>query len=320
VRRCSYGSGDEPIAEACAYACLLEPAGQARHQTSACAHPDDRRIRTTVCVPVTHTRVVAGNDVRPSRHGQPEEGLLTGMGFTDVRDPLPPEIRDPSFSTVVRGYDRHAVDRYVEEVNRVIAELQTSGSPRAAVRHALDRVGEQTSGILQRARETAEEIIASAREEAEETTRRAKAEAQDILDDARARASEIASRAETEAGTTIASAQARADELLAQATNEAQRTVAEARDDAQTRSERANEELTALHEQAEARMRALDEDIARVAESRRTLLAEANALAAGLAQLVADAEAHEPAGEMSTPAPDDAAGAPDGPAENHADR
>src|SRR4051794_41962819 len=92
----------------------------------------------------------------------------------DVRDPLPEDVRDPSFSTAVRGYDRHAVDRYVERVNRVIAELQVSGSPKAAVRHALDRVGEQTSGILQHARETAEEITASARQEAEETTARAK--------------------------------------------------------------------------------------------------------------------------------------------------
>ena len=80
--------------------------------------------------------------------GEPEVELSAGMA--DVRDPLPPEIRDPSFSASVRGYDRHAVDAYVERVNRLIAELQVSGSPRAAVRHALDRVGEQTSSILQR--------------------------------------------------------------------------------------------------------------------------------------------------------------------------
>src|SRR5919199_850433 len=75
----------------------------------------------------------------------------------------PPELRDPTFSSAVRGYDRHEVDRYVERVNGLIAELQISGSPRAAVRHALDRVGEQTSGILQRARER----IAARQEEAE---------------------------------------------------------------------------------------------------------------------------------------------------------
>ena len=113
-----------------------------------------------------------------------------GDADIDVRDPLPRAIRDPSFPASVRGYDRRAVDTYVQRVNRLIAELQVSGSPKAAVRHALERVGEQTSGILQRARETAEEITTGAREEAEETTARAKAEARDILADAEREAGE----------------------------------------------------------------------------------------------------------------------------------
>jgi DivIVA domain-containing protein len=87
--------------------------------------------------------------------GERESELLT-----------PKEIRNVSFPGSVRGYDRSAVDAYVTRVNRVIAELQVSSSPRAAVRHALEQVGEQTSGILQRAREAAEEITASARQEA----------------------------------------------------------------------------------------------------------------------------------------------------------
>jgi DivIVA domain-containing protein len=87
--------------------------------------------------------------------GERESELLT-----------PKEIRNVSFPGSVRGYDRSAVDAYVTRVNRVIAELQVRSSPRAAVRHALEQVGEQTSGILQRAREAAEEITASARQEA----------------------------------------------------------------------------------------------------------------------------------------------------------
>ena len=87
----------------------------------------------------------------------------------DVRDPLPEELRDPSFPAAVRGYDRRAVDAYIQNINRVVAELQVSGSPAAAVRQALDRVGEQTSGILRRARETAEEITRTAGEEEEPT-------------------------------------------------------------------------------------------------------------------------------------------------------
>ncbi|MBV9337067.1 MAG: hypothetical protein JO243_14375 [Solirubrobacterales bacterium] len=37
-----------------------------------------------------------------------------------------------------RGYSPAAVDRYVEQVNRLIAELEISASPGSAVRHALD--------------------------------------------------------------------------------------------------------------------------------------------------------------------------------------
>jgi cell division septum initiation protein DivIVA len=118
-----------------------------------------------------------------------------GGGLRDVGDPVPGDIRDPSFPALVRGYERRAVDSYVERVNRLIAELQVSGLPRAAVRHALDRVGERTSGILQRARETAEEITTSAREEAEEATGRAKAEAEDITTGAQRAASDTISRA-----------------------------------------------------------------------------------------------------------------------------
>ena len=50
---------------------------------------------------------------------------------------IPKEIRNVSFPGSVRGYDREAVDDYVKSVNRVIAELEISSSPRAAVRHAL---------------------------------------------------------------------------------------------------------------------------------------------------------------------------------------
>ena len=48
-------------------------------------------------------------------------------------------------------------------MNRVIAELEISSSPEAAVRHALDEVSEETRELLQRAHQTAEEITARSR-------------------------------------------------------------------------------------------------------------------------------------------------------------
>src|SRR5919204_36617 len=60
------------------------------------------------------------------------------------RDRMLKDARGVKFPAAVRGYDRAAVDRYVKEVNRLIAELEISASPEAAVRHALDEVSEET--------------------------------------------------------------------------------------------------------------------------------------------------------------------------------
>src|ERR671930_818166 len=103
----------------------------------------------------------------------PEEPAET----INLRAEVPAEIRNVSFPVSVRGYDRRAVDAYVQRVNRVIAELEVSRSPQAAVRHAVERVSEQTKGILQEARESAEKITATAHEEAGRIADEAKAEA-----------------------------------------------------------------------------------------------------------------------------------------------
>jgi DivIVA domain-containing protein len=232
-------------------------------------------------------------------------------GVMDVRDPLPEDVRDPSFPAAVRGYDRHAVDRYVERVNRLIAELQVSGSPKAAVRHALDRVGEQTSGILQHARETAEEITASAREEAEEMTARAKAEAQDITTDAQRQASDATARAKGDADELLAGARTEADKLLARAKDQSETTLARARAEAESRAGQLEEQIASLREDAEARMRALQADIAAISDERQTLLDELRRIAARVEAVVAEAgpaeeatppESPEPSAEVTTDA------------------
>jgi DivIVA domain-containing protein len=88
--------------------------------------------------------------------------------------------RDVDFPVVLRGYDREAVDRYVEEVNQVIAELEISSSPASAVRHALAEVSEETRGLLQQAHETADEITTRSRSQADDRLQRAEREAEDV--------------------------------------------------------------------------------------------------------------------------------------------
>ena len=87
---------------------------------------------------------------------------------------------DVDFPVVRRGYDRLAVDAYATRTSQLVAELQATRSPEAAVRRAIERMGEQTSGILQRAHHTAEQITAQSRADAEDRLEVARQEAAQI--------------------------------------------------------------------------------------------------------------------------------------------
>jgi cell division septum initiation protein DivIVA len=95
------------------------------------------------------------------------------------------------FPVALRGYDRMAVDAYVQQISQLVAELQATRSPEAAVRKALERVGEQISGILQRAHATAEEITGQSRAEAEDRLGHARIEAAEIVAGAHQRVKDL---------------------------------------------------------------------------------------------------------------------------------
>jgi DivIVA domain-containing protein len=162
------------------------------------------------------------------------------------------EIGDASFSVSVRGYDRGAVDAYVSRVQALIAELEQTRSPEAAVKHALEQVGEQTKGVLEQAGQTAEEIIAAARHDAQENIAGAKREADEIVAEAKAEAEEILTRSQTEAEATVAGARTEAADEL----------------------QRSREEVTALREEAEAHVRELRADADAIQQERSRLLAD----------------------------------------------
>ena len=101
------------------------------------------------------------------------------------------EAADVHFPVALRGYDRIAVDAYVRQTSQLVAELQAARSPEAAVRRALERVGEQISGILQRAHDTAETITAQSRSEAEDRLEEARREASRITASAEQRLKDL---------------------------------------------------------------------------------------------------------------------------------
>src|ERR671921_2057988 len=86
-------------------------------------------------------------------------------------------IANTEFPLAVRGYDRHAVDTFVQEVLALVSELEGRQTRETVVQRALDEIGEETAGILQRAHETADEIAARSRAQAEGRIQRAEREA-----------------------------------------------------------------------------------------------------------------------------------------------
>jgi cell division initiation protein len=101
------------------------------------------------------------------------------------------EIANRTFPIVMRGYDRAAVDAFVEEVTRIVSDLEARQSQESAIQRAIEEVGSETASILQRAHETADEIAARSRAQAEGRIQRAEREADLLRQDADAYSEKI---------------------------------------------------------------------------------------------------------------------------------
>jgi DivIVA domain-containing protein len=201
------------------------------------------------------------------------------------------ELRNVSFPLAVRGYDRDAVEVYVRRVNRVIAELEVTRSPQAAVRHAVERVGEQTKTILDEARESAEKITNTAQTEADEIVAQAKAKAADLV---------------VAAGTEADRVRAESEELVARAKAQADEIVAEAKANAEQRRRESEREFTELREQAEARMRELEADTATLWDRRHELLGDIDRMADQLHEAAREATGRFASAGSEEPGPREA--------------
>jgi len=85
---------------------------------------------------------------------------------------------------VMRGYDRHAVDQFLADLTALVDELESRQTREGVVQKALDELGEETAGILQRAHETADDITARSRAQADTRVQRAEREAEILKRDA----------------------------------------------------------------------------------------------------------------------------------------
>jgi DivIVA domain-containing protein len=234
----------------------------------------EHRPNTPTSSPISsHTRTVASGDPsEPSQvDGSPPASPGEGEGGTE-RENAAADIRDVSFPLSVRGYDRNAVDAYVDRVQDVVAHLEATHSPEAAVRQALANVGEHTKGVLSQAGETAEQIILAARREAEESTARAREEAEQVVAEAKAEASALVSDAKAEAEATVAQAQKEAVE----------------------NRQRTQEEIASRRDEAEARMRELGADTEAIRQERTRLVDDVRELAARVDEVASAADTRFP--------------------------
>ena len=101
------------------------------------------------------------------------------------------QVMDAAFPVALRGYERTAVDKHLEQIAKLVSDLEANQLRENVVQRALDEVGEQTSAILQQAHETADEISAKSRAQAEGRIQRAEREAEITRQEADAYAQQI---------------------------------------------------------------------------------------------------------------------------------
>lgn len=157
-----------------------------------------------------------------------------------MEEPSIERIRNATFSHSVRGYDRNEVDRWLAE----LADwLETGGGGGAAaveaVRTELERIGEQTGGILSEAHQAAEAIRADASADvrqklidANNTAEALRAEASeysaDTRDEADAYGRKVRGDADAYASRTAAEVECEFGEAREAAEKEAKKIVADA--------------------------------------------------------------------------------------------
>ena len=204
------------------------------------------------------------------------------------------EVLQVQFPQAVRGYDREAVDGYVDRVRAVIAELEASATPSAAVTRAIEEITDETRDVLLRAQQSAQEMTTRARDradelsqqverettekisaathEAEQTLAAASSEATELRATSRREAEQLWETANAEVAQLRATADAEVTELRATARREIEELWATAQQEIAQLRATARQETDQLIAAAETRVRELDDSAERLLEHRQSLL------------------------------------------------
>ncbi|HKH13257.1 MAG TPA: DivIVA domain-containing protein [Solirubrobacterales bacterium] len=126
---------------------------------------------------------------------------------TRVPDQEVAAVQNVRFSTALRGYDRDEVDRYMNRVNQILAELQITAAPESAIAHALEKVSWETRSVIREARQEAEEITRHSRSRADDRIQEATKEARKLREVGEREARQLREAAAQEAHGTRAAAE-----------------------------------------------------------------------------------------------------------------
>ena len=184
-------------------------------------------------------------------------------------------IRNATFPSARRGYDKHEVEKFLA---RLAAWLETGAGDESrsdVVKRELEKVGERTGAILSQAEESAQQIRGEAEDEARGTVNTANMEA-----------AETRSAADTYAGETRASADSYARQTREQAEQEAASGKAAADQQSRETIEAAQAQARRIIEEGTQRREDIEAVIADLVRRRDDVLADTEELAGKLSVAV----------------------------------
>src|SRR5512144_934531 len=157
-------------------------------------------------------------------------------------------IRNATFPSARRGYDKHEVEKFLARLADWVETGAGDESRSDTVTRELERVGQRTGAILAQAEESAQQIRAEAEEEARGTINTANMEAEET----RTEVDNYARETRTSADSYAAQTRQAAAEVLSSAEAQADAKAREAIQAAEARARRIVEEGTQRREDIEA--------------------------------------------------------------------
>jgi DivIVA domain-containing protein len=186
-------------------------------------------------------------------------------------------IRNATFPSAKRGYDRHEVEKFLARLADWLETGAGDESRSDTVKRELERVGQRTGAILAQAEESAQQIRAEAEEEARGTVNTANMQAEETRTEADKYSSE-----------TRASADSYANQTRQTAEQEAASTRTKAEQDARETIETAHAQARRIVEEGTQRREDIEAVIADLVRRRDDVLADTEELTAKLTGAVSE--------------------------------